>query len=272
MPDFDLQAMTTGEVLATAMRIYWTRFWLLVSLAAGFVLPIEILSVALVGESTSSRSSWISEAALVAASQLATAACLQAVSAEYLGQATTWRSGVEFVWHRSGSVLTLALVEMVLIGLGVIVFVVPGVYLLVALLVATPALLVERLDPIAALQRSRLLTQGMWFKTAGTYLLGSLFVVLVALIPALVIIKVTGGSSASADPHPFAAQVASVLTPVLATPFMATIVVLIYYDLRVRKEGFNLDWLARSISLDPRLTDRSRFEGRGDPNYPGDSR
>jgi len=272
MPDFDLEPMTAGEVLATAMRIYWGRFGLLVRLAAGFVLPVEILSVVLVGQSTSSRSSLISELALVAASQLATAACLQAVSAEYLGQDTTWRSAMEFVWHRSGPVLALALVEMVLIGLGLIVFVVPGIYLLVALLVATPALLVERLDPIAALQRSRVLTLGAWFRTAGTYLLASLFVALVALVPALVIIKGAGGTGVSVDPHPFLAQLASVLTPVIATPFMATIVVLIYYDLRVRKERFTLDELARSVSLDPRMTDRARFEPRDDPPYPDDPR
>jgi hypothetical protein len=268
----DLEPMSIGEILSAAMQIYWTRFGLLIRLAAGFVLPVEILSVILIGESSSSRSSAVSELALVAASQLATAACLKAVSDEYLGHHASWHSALEFVWHRSGQVLMVAIVETIVIGIGFLLLVVPGVYLLVVLLVATPALLIERLDPLAALQRSRTLIQGAWFRTAGCYLGASIFVALVALIPALIIIRVAGGGATTSTSHPFAAQVASVLTPVLATPFMATVVVLIYFDLRVRKERFTIEELARAIALDPRSVDRSRFERPDESDYPADSR
>jgi hypothetical protein len=88
----------------------------------------------------------------------------------------------------------------------------------------------------------------------------------------LVIIRVAGAGAATASPHPFPAQVASVLTALLATPFIATIVVLIYYDLRVRKERFTAAELARAVSLDPALIDRSRFERPDEPPYPRGSR
>ena len=35
---------------------------------------------------------------------------------------------------------------------------------------------------------------------------------------------------------------------------------LIYYDLRVRKEGLSIDELARSVRIDPSTIDRTRFE------------
>jgi hypothetical protein len=59
-----------------------------------------------------------------------------------------------------------------------------------------------------------------------------------------------------------------VVTALLTTPFMAAVVVLIYYDLRVRKEGLNLDTLARGIAIDPSHIDRSLFDRPEDPPYP----
>jgi transcription initiation factor TFIIIB Brf1 subunit/transcription initiation factor TFIIB len=41
---------------------------------------------------------------------------------------------------------------------------------------------------------------------------------------------------------------------------MATVVVLIYYDLRVRKEQLSIDELARAVRIDPSSVDRTRFE------------
>jgi hypothetical protein len=272
MAEFDLEPMTTGEILSAAMQIYWARFGLLVGLAAIFVVPIEILSAVVVGQSTSARVNSFSQLALLAASQLATAACLKAVSDEYLGLPVTWRPSMAFVVQRSASVLVVTVIEIVLVVVGLVLFFVPGIYLAVALLVATPALLIERLDPIAALQRSRDLTQGEWFRTAGSYLLALVFVALIVSVPVLLIIHVAGGGVATASPHPFPAQVASVCTSLLATPFLATVVVLIYYDLRVRKEQFTAADLARGVLSDPALIDRSRFEPPDEPPYPRDSR
>jgi predicted secreted protein len=113
---------------------------------------------------------------------------------------------------------------------------------------------------VNALQRSRMLTQGMWFRTAGCYLLASLFVFFVALIPTLLFIHVTGAGSTASSSDPVAADIASVVTSLLTTPFMATVVVLIYYDLRVRKEQLSIDELARAVRIDPSSVDRTRFE------------
>jgi predicted secreted protein len=100
----------------------------------------------------------------------------------------------------------------------------------------------------------------MWFRTAGCYLLASLFVFFVALIPTLLFIHVTGSGTTTSGSDLVAADIASVVTSLLTTPFMATVVVLIYYDLRVRKEGLSIDELARSVRIDPSTIDRTRFE------------
>jgi hypothetical protein len=260
MEEFDLRPMTVGEIVSTAVQIYWTRFGVLLRLVAIFILPVEVVYAIVVSESSTSRTSVLSELLVVATGQLATAACLKAVSDEFLGHRSNWRTAIDFVWRRSGQVLVLAVIEVVLVGAGLLFFIVPGIYLLVALLLATPALLLENLQPINALRRSRALTQGMWFRTAGCYLLASLFVFFVALIPTLLFIHVTGSGTSTSGSDPVAADIASVATSLLTTPFMATVVVLIYYDLRVRKEGLSIDELARSVRIDPSTIDRTRFE------------
>jgi hypothetical protein len=261
MEESDLRPMTVGEIVSTAVQIYWTRFGLLLRLVAIFILPVEIVYAIVVSESSTSRTNVLSELLVVATGQLATAACLKAVSDEFLGYRSSWHSAMDFVWRRSGQVLVLAVIEVVLVGAGLLFFIVPGIYLLVALLLATPALLLEDLRPLQALQRSRQLTQGMWFRTAGCYLLASLFVFFVALIPTLLFIHVTGtGTTNASTSDPVAADIASVATSLLTTPFMATVVVLIYYDLQVRKERLSIDQLARSVRIDPSRIDRTRFE------------
>jgi hypothetical protein len=261
----DLRPMTVGEIVSTAAQIYWTRFGLLLRLVALFILPVEIVYAIVVSKSSGSRTNELSELLVVATGQLATAACLKAVTDEFLGQRSSWHAAMEFVWRRSGQVLMLAVVEVLLVGAGFLLLIVPGIYLLVALLLATPALLLEDLQPVAALGRSRALTQGMWFRTAGCYLLASLFVFFVALVPTLLFIHVTGAGSTSSSSDPVAADVASVLTSLLTTPFMATVIVLIYYDLRVRKEGLSINQLARAVRVDPTAVDRTRFEQGDEP-------
>jgi hypothetical protein len=45
-------------------------------------------------------------------------------------------------------------------------------------------------------------------------------------------------------------QLVSIIPQILATPIGASAFILLYYDLRIRKEGFDLEMLARSMSSD----------------------
>jgi hypothetical protein len=260
MPEFELQPMTVGEILSTAAQIYWHRFWLMFRLVGLFILPIEIVYAVLISTGSASRANVISELLVVATGQLAAAACMKAVTDEYLGHFATWRSSVKFVWHRGAQVCLVAIVQVVIVGAGLLLLFVPGIYLLIALLLTTPALLLENLRPLTSLQRSRTLIQGTWLRTAGCYLLASILVFFVALIPTLLLIHATGSGTTSSTSHPLAAEVASVITSLLTTPFMAMVIVFIYYDLRVRKEGLTVDQLARAVHIDPSSVDRSRFQ------------
>lgn len=66
----DLQPMTVGEIVSTAVQIYWKRFGLLLRLVALFILPVEIVYAIVVSESSNSRTNVLSELLVVATGQL----------------------------------------------------------------------------------------------------------------------------------------------------------------------------------------------------------
>jgi hypothetical protein len=46
-------------------------------------------------------------------------------------------------------------------------------------------------------------------------------------------------------------SVANIATSVVVTPFSAAVITVLYFDARVRKEGFDLELMARRIGVEP---------------------
>jgi len=130
-----------------------------------------------------------------------------------------------------GSVLLVSFGYGLIVFLGILLLVVPGVIAMCALYVAIPAVVVEDVGPGEALGRSRALTKGSRW--------GILAVALVVGVVTLVAAGVAGVAAVrgtSALPHPIPALVSSALM-VFATPLGACAAAVAYHDLRVAKEG-----------------------------------
>jgi hypothetical protein len=63
---------------------------------------------------------------------------------------------------RLPAVVALALLSGIIVGIGTLLCVIPGIYFYVAFAVAVPVLLVEGAGPSRALGRSRELVRGRW--------------------------------------------------------------------------------------------------------------
>lgn len=109
-----------------------------------------------------------------------------------------------------------------------------------------PAMISERIGPIKALGRSWTLVEGRWWRTFGillifllmyaiiTTIIGALFGFLGALVPVI------------DQPTALAIeQVGSQVGQAVTLPLFYVAWTLLYFDLRVRKESFDLDQLAR---------------------------
>jgi hypothetical protein len=122
-----------------------------------------------------------------------------------------------------------------------------GLWLSIRFAVAVPVLLAERVGPWRALVRSWDLTEGSWWRTLGTlvvlYLIGAVVVSALGLV---------GWPLALAVPFlPSAVRGAiligvSTLGSALTVPLISLGLVLLYVDFRIRREGYDLDRLARA--------------------------
>ena len=122
----------------------------------------------------------------------------------------------------------------------------PGVWLIIAWTVAVPAFLTEEIKGRRALGRSFRLVRGFWWRTLAIVVLGAILASIIsgALTAALAAAAFTSDSDAAIVVANF---LASVVAGAITTPFIAAVTIVLYFDLRVRKEGFDLALLAARL-------------------------
>ncbi len=155
------------------------------------------------------------------------------------------------------------IVLSIALGISFVLFIIPGIFFSVKWSVTFAAIVSERAGPFSGISRSWELTRGHWWRTFGTLLvLGLLSLVLYLAI-------VAGLGAAIANNQDMSEATYAVLTVVLTIvlfailyPLIASIISVMYYDLRVRNEGFDLQLLAQGVGADT-----SRFESA--PERPG---
>jgi hypothetical protein len=127
------------------------------------------------------------------------------------------------------------------------------IWLLVACSLALPTVVLERQGPARALGRSFRLVRGSWWRVLGVTLLAGLIVLVAALvlqIPFNLIARAAGGGgsgfAAFTDPSNVAVlsvvitTIGTIVSGAITRPIEAGVGVLLYVDLRMRKEGLDL--------------------------------
>jgi hypothetical protein len=164
------------------------------------------------------------------------------------GRPFSLADGLQVGLGRLFPLLGLGLViGLAVVGLGVaagILFIVPGVryaspiivvpvvMLFLMWSVSTPVCVVERLGPFGSLARSRQLTKGQRWKILG--------LVLVTIIPGLIIGAIVDAALGAG----VAVQILRLIGDAIWTAFLSIVIVVIYHDLRVAKEGVDTEQIA----------------------------
>jgi len=161
------------------------------------------------------------------------------------GVAVLWIGGM--VWSATAQNFALLGVIALVGGLGTLVW--TG-WMTVRTLLATPALMLERLHVMESVRRSFRLTKGSFWRLLGINLLASILVGVVAQIVG-VPISILGSFlmvATNGDPAALAitSAVTSVVGALITTPFSAAVVALLYIDTRMRREGLDVQ-LVRSV-------------------------
>jgi uncharacterized membrane protein YeaQ/YmgE (transglycosylase-associated protein family) len=294
-----LRPLGIGEILDVSLKIVWRNAGTLIRVVVFVVFPVEILSALLQASAASSSSNRLkidqttgqisfSQSNLNAvigatvavfvlallASTVASGACFRAIASAYLGEQTTWKDSLRFALGRSLSLLWITILVGVLSVLAAIACVLPGIYLWVGCSVAVPVLMTEGVKGRKALGRSRKLVSGFWWRTFGVTALGYLLSsILTGALSGVIIGFAASGTTSDSFAGIVLNIVAGTLGRVLTTPFVAAFVTVLYFDLRVRKEAFDLQLLAQRIGVEPppdalaRAGEPSPFEPDDQPPF-----
>ena len=273
-----LRPLGIGEILDVSLKIVWRNAGTLIRVVIFVVLPVQIVS-AVLGASvdTSSNNNTFSldtsnqqqtfsssdvnaligygVAVVVLAlisSTVSSGACFRAIASAYVGERTGWRDSLGFALKRFPSLLWITFLAGLLSLLGAFLCVIPGIYLWVAFSVAVPVMMTEGVRGRKALRRSRQLVRDFWWRAFGVAILDY---ILSGILSSVISGLILGISAVSASSNSLAGIVLNViagtLSKVLTTPFTAAFVTVLYFDLRVRKEAFDLQLLAQRIGVEP---------------------
>ncbi len=175
-------------------------------------------------------------------------ALIESVSESYLGTEITVGQAYRFVWPKFLNLIGAGILVALVVHMGLLLLVVPGIIFALWYALTTPAIVVENLKVIEGMSRSKALASGnlgkilsvgflviviSWvvgipFGIAGNFLGRILFFNNILLMT-------------------FIYQLTAVVGQILIVPIGAIAYILLYYDLRIRKEGFDLEMLANSI-------------------------
>lgn len=177
---------------------------------------------------------------------LVTGASIRVVSQAYLGREPSLSDALDFAFGKIGRTLAAGFASGILTGLAAILLIIPGIIVACGLSVAVQAAVLEPLPGgTDGLGRSWALTKGFRWRAFGLYV-----VVIVLLSLFLIGFGLIAGLAAALVPLLLVPALIGVgLIFLFLYPFTSCVFTLFYYDLRVRKEAFDLELLSQHLGI-----------------------
>lgn len=262
-----LHPMSMGDILDGAFRLYRANFKSILIIVAAIDGPIQFIGALLRrnefggtsifnfngvaqqnsgGTSTSTAIGLIVLAVVsIVALPLTGGAVSRVVSASYMGGVETPAAALRAMVRKSFALLVAAVFVHVIEVVSFFFLILPGLIFMAMYVSVSPAIMVEGLGPFAGMGRSWSLTRGRMWRVMGTAIVCG------------IIVSIIG--SVVADPFSFAGAavglhwgwilvfIGGLLGNLVTLALNAVVATLIYFDGRIRHEGFDLQILARGI-------------------------
>jgi len=252
--------MTTGTLLDRAFRLYTGNFSLMLGITAAAYVPFYLIMLAIqsgLGINPQSQSGglmmiffqvvflilWASTAF-----PIASGAATYAISERYLGRDVAIGDALKQGLSRFWTLSVAQIIVSIRVMIGFILLIVPGILWMLSYSLVIPAISVEGQKSGASVRRSRDLVHGHRGKVFCVLfvinVLQALFALGVNTIVEFLVSVDSGGGEImySALNH---------LLSIFLTPLGIITTILLYYDLRIRKEGFDLEMLSEGIAARP---------------------
>jgi hypothetical protein len=270
--NLDLRPLSVGEILDRTFTLYRTHFLLFLGICAIpqiLLLMVNLAQVFIALPGKQGKTAAIAQMSVgmgVAAVILgllvlvvwlivhlfAQGATVIAVSDLYLGRTITISDSFRRMRGEAGNLFGVILLNGLATGAAFILLIIPGIYVMCRLAVCIPAALIENLGPRTSLERSFELTKDnagrafliilLYF--ALSFAAGALFAAPFQFMMFL--------SAAKSHPETMRmwmalTQIGSTIATTLVTPVLTIASAILYYDLRVRKEAFDLQMMMNPL-------------------------
>jgi len=263
--------MNVGDILDGAFKLLKANIRTIAIITAVFVVPLQLLAaftqrnvnggmglVQLFNDPSLARSAnqnGTDNASLIAAAVTALVALVTApfiagaisrvVSASYLGRdegpAPALRATGRRFWALTASFVLVHLLETV----GFVLCILPGLAVMAMYVLVAPAIVVEELGPLQGMRRSWQLVRARFWPTLGIALLAGLFTSILGSVlstPFSVMALLVGFHTGW-----ILLGVGAVLSALVSRPIVAIVATLLYFDARIRTEGFDLQVMAGNL-------------------------
>lgn len=241
-----LRPLSLGEVLDVSFGLYRAKFGPLIVVTVICQIGPALLRIYLgtSGEMLVNLPLMLLYYVLVLVlSSIGVAASTFIISDAYLGRETSATAALGRAWGMLGRIIGTSIASSFLIGIGFMLIIIPGILLLGGLVLSTVVAVLEATpNSNVAMGRSWELTRGFRGKVLATML--CVFVLL--MVPTFAVGALW--SLLPGEVSLFGIQVATAILSLFIYPFFYIVMTVLYYDLRVRKEGFDLELLAATLS------------------------
>jgi hypothetical protein len=247
---FPLGAMSLGDILSRSMTLLFSRLpvFFLIELAAYFPLLAFIIFSG-VSQPEMMFQRWYGVVLIFVnyvLAQFAAAAVLKVVEQAHIDQRLGVGEALSYALSRGLPLIVTSIVMGLVVGVGFLLCVIPGILFMVMYVFAPQACVLERLGPINAMNRSQILTQGFRGRVLGLLLIVIGFNVIITLIVqfglvvAFPILARAQGVVSINTVNLLVVNLVPALANILIGTYFSICLTLTYFDLRVRKEGFDV--------------------------------
>jgi hypothetical protein len=254
----NFRARSATELIDGAFQLYRSNFMMFLTLGAIFYVPVLVMNWTIIG--IMPRATTISEVGIIyeryavawpitAIWAGASYAIIMTLIADiYLGRTPDLGSAVARGMTRIVPAIVSGLIKSVLVGIGTVLFLVPGIYLALRFFAVPSAAILEPLGLTGALGRSGRLSDGLKGHVFKTYLI----LICLFLAAYVLVLAVTGviaylTHSVSALAMPAVIQFVVALAVIAVYPLWPITAVLLYFDTRIRKEGYDIELMAQNV-------------------------
>lgn len=253
MAQLQLRPLGVGEIVDATFTVYRRRFGPMFTIA--LVLVFIPFLVSLVGgcsldtagtTTCTSPIGWLGYYVGLIGTVVAGVAAVLVAAQAYADVPSDWRRAMGVGVRRTVAIILATIVAGVLIAIGFVLVIVPGIFLAVSLAVVWEALIIEGIGPMESIKRSWRLVAGERWRVFGAALLVLVLAIIVFGILSAVIwfilspvLGVSGGT---------AGYIVQQVSTLLSIPLTAALGAVLYLDLRVRKESLGTAELAAALS------------------------